>query len=59
MFARSWESLALRHGCVETWTFGGRDGWDIVKRSFQEAQITSWEYIQSPKDSVSYEELLD
>jgi len=22
---RSWESLACRHGCVETWTFGGRD----------------------------------
>jgi len=22
---RSWESLAWRHGCVETWTFGGRE----------------------------------
>jgi hypothetical protein len=22
---RSWESLAWRHGCVETWTLGGRD----------------------------------
>jgi hypothetical protein len=21
----SWESLAWRQGCVETWTFGGRD----------------------------------
>jgi len=25
VLARSWESLAWRHGCVETWTFGGSE----------------------------------
>jgi hypothetical protein len=30
VLARNWESLACRHGCVETCTFGGR-AYDIVK----------------------------
>ena len=25
VLARSWESLACRHGCVETWTFRGSE----------------------------------
>ncbi len=29
---RSWESLARRHGWVETWTLGGSDGEAILLR---------------------------
>jgi len=25
VLARNWESLAIKHGCVETWTLGGRE----------------------------------
>jgi hypothetical protein len=30
VLARSWESLACIHGCVETWTLGGNVRCDIV-----------------------------
>jgi hypothetical protein len=41
--ARSWESLAWRHGCVETWTLWGSEC-DIVdrKRGMKEYREATW-----------------
>lgn len=42
MLARSWESLACRHGCVETCTFGGSE-WGIMNERQENRNVCRYD----------------